>query len=62
VAREAEEVLGAGRLSVLHEQGPAAEPPALCQDRAVRATGRDVELGGDWFFTFMKVIAPRIPS
>jgi hypothetical protein len=47
VALEAEEVVDVGGLPVLHVQRPAAETPALRQDGAVRAAGRDVEFGGD---------------
>ena len=47
VALQPEEVVGVGRLAVLHVQRPAAEATALRQDRAVGAIGRNLELGGD---------------
>ena len=47
VARQPEEVVGVDRLAVLHVQRPTAKATALRQDRAVGASGRDVEISSD---------------
>ena len=67
VRSETEEVVLVGGNAVLDVERPAAEPPPLCEQGAVAAAGRHLDLGEETlerFFTLMKMLSimPVIPE